>query len=158
MVQEVSSAVENTSQETDRPEKRCKNTNSNSSCYTNTSSNSNINSSNAFMPIVNNNEIEYFLPDPDQENDQRASNEITQQLQRDFEDVCTGIGWFHWTFSLQVKPWQQTVPSIPKTCSPYTTKTCQRGVRMTAATRHHKTSRHWWNSGMVQQLCPCTKT
>ena len=34
----------------------------------------------------------------------RESAEITQQLQRDFEDAFAGIGCFNGIFSLQVKP------------------------------------------------------
>ena len=36
--------------------------------------------------MVKNNEINYILPGPNQDNDRRASAEITKQLQRDFED------------------------------------------------------------------------
>ena len=46
----------------------------------------------------------YFLPGPNQDYDKRMSAEITQQLQRDFKDVFTGIGSFDGMFSLQVKP------------------------------------------------------
>ena len=46
------------------------------------------------------NTINYFIPDPDQDNDKRASAEITQQLQRAFKDVFNGIGWFDGMFSL----------------------------------------------------------
>ena len=38
-------------------------------------------------PLPNNNEIEYFLPGP-----QKVSAEMTEQLQKEFEDVFTGIG------------------------------------------------------------------
>ena len=34
----------------------------------------------------------------------RASAEITKQLQKDFENVFSGIGYFDGIFSLQVKP------------------------------------------------------
>ena len=37
--------------------------------------------------MVNNNNITYLLPDPNRDNDRRMHAEITQQLQRDFEDV-----------------------------------------------------------------------
>ena len=39
--------------------------------------------------MVNNNEIKYFLPGPNQDNDKRVSAEITKQLQKDFEGVLT---------------------------------------------------------------------
>ena len=56
------------------------------------------------MVIENeNSKINYFLPGPNQDNDKRASAEITLQLQRDFKDIFTGIGCFDGTFSLQVK-------------------------------------------------------
>ena len=50
------------------------------------------------------NTINYFLPGPNQDNDKTVSAETTQQLQRDFKDVFTGIGCFDGMFSLQVKP------------------------------------------------------
>ena len=66
-------------QETDRPNE----------CYTNTG---NSKSNNVDKPTVHNNEINYFLPDPNQKNDKKASDKITQKLQRDFKDVFNGIG------------------------------------------------------------------
>ena len=61
-------------------------------CYTNTSSNSQ--SSNKDMPMVIDNEnskINYFLPDPNQDNVMRVSAETTQQLWRDLKGVFTRI-------------------------------------------------------------------
>ena len=56
------------------------------------------------------NTINYFLPGSNQDNNKRVSAKITQQLQRDFKDVFTGIGCFNGTFSLQIisdsKPYQ----------------------------------------------------
>ena len=48
------------------PEKSCTKTNSNADYYTTIGSNSNLNNRlcNAFLPMVNNNDIEYFLPVP----------------------------------------------------------------------------------------------
>ena len=45
--------------------------------------------------------------------DKKASTEITKQLQKEFEDVFTGIGCFDGTFSFKVKPdsKQYQVPS-----------------------------------------------
>ena len=40
------------------------------------------------------NKINYFFPGPSQDNNKRVIVEITQQLQRDFKDVLTGIGCF----------------------------------------------------------------
>ena len=37
--------------------------------------------------MVNNNGIENFPPGSNQDNDRRASAEITKQLQREFDDV-----------------------------------------------------------------------
>ena len=59
-------------------ERSCTKTNSKSNCYAKTGSNSNINNSNAFIPMVNNNDIEYFLPGPSRENNRRASAELTK--------------------------------------------------------------------------------
>ena len=50
------------------------------------------------------NAIGYFLPGPNCDSDKRMNAEITQQLQKDFEDVFNGIGCFDGTFSLQLKP------------------------------------------------------
>ena len=49
------------------------------------------------------NTMNNFLPCLNQDNDKRMTAEITQQLQRDFKDVFTGIHCFDETFSLQVK-------------------------------------------------------
>ena len=67
----------NTRPENSEPERGCTNTN-NSNCYRNTGTNSNLYSSNTFTPMVNNNEIKYFLPGPNQEYDRRVSAEITR--------------------------------------------------------------------------------
>ena len=77
-------------QETDRTEK----------CYTCTESISKSDS--ADKPMVTNklsNTIDHFLPCPNCDSDKKASAEITQQLQRDFEDVFYGIGCFVGIFS-----------------------------------------------------------
>ena len=57
----------NPRQEGDRPERY----------YTNTG-NLNSKSNNIGKPTVNNNEINYFLPGPNQENDKKVSAEIKQ--------------------------------------------------------------------------------
>ena len=58
--------------------------------------------------------INYFLPGPSQDNYKRMSAEITQQIQRDFKDVFTGIGCCHGTFSLKVKPDSKPYQAYPK--------------------------------------------
>ena len=74
-------------------------------CYTNTDSISKFDNKDEPMAIDKEpNTVNYFLQDPNQDNDKRRSAEITQQLQLDFKDVFTGIGGFDGTFSLQVKP------------------------------------------------------
>ena len=74
--------------------------------------------------MVNNNKINYFLPGPNHDNDKRMSAEVTKQLQRDFEDDLSGIGYFDGTFSLQVKP--DSKPHITtKMCSLCMTKPFQ---------------------------------
>ena len=60
--------------------------------------------SNEPVTIETNNEIEYFVPDPNKENDERASANITKQIQKEFEEVFMGIGCFEGMFSLHVKP------------------------------------------------------
>ena len=85
----------NMMQETDRTEK----------CYTKTDSISK--SDNTDKPMVDNklpNTTDYFLPGTIHDSAKRASGKITQQLQRDFEDVFHGIGCFDGPFLLQLKP------------------------------------------------------
>ena len=55
------------------------------------------------VTIETNNEIEYFLPDQNKENDRRASANITKQMHMGFEEAFMGIGCFEGTFSLQEK-------------------------------------------------------
>ena len=52
----------------------------------------------------NNNSITYFIPDPNSDVNKKASDKISQQLQREFKDVFNGVECFDGTFSLQVKP------------------------------------------------------
>ena len=91
-------------QEADRPEK----------CYINTDSNSK--SDNKYKPMITANEsskISYFLPGPNQDNDKRASTEITQQLQRDLRMYLPKLGalmeYFHYRLN-QI----QTIPGRPR--------------------------------------------
>ena len=86
--------------------------------------------------------INYFLPDPDHDNDKRVNADIKQQLQRDFKDVFIGIGCFDGTFLLCGKTRQQTTPGIPEIVRLCTATGFQRGVRMTPTARHHNTPRH----------------
>ena len=68
------------------------------------------------MPITKetNNGIEYFLPGPNKENNKRASASITKQIQKEFEEVFTGISCFDGTFSLQVKPDSKPYQAPPR--------------------------------------------
>ena len=97
-------------QETDRTMK----------CYTNTDCISK--SDNADKPTVNSklsNTVDYFLQGPSCGSDKKASAEITQQLQRYFEDVFNAIGCFDDTFSLQLTPeckLYQAPPDVWHTC------------------------------------------
>ena len=50
----------------------------------------------------NSSNIKYFLPGPNSDADKKASDEITQQLQRYFKDVFNGIGCFDGTFYLKL--------------------------------------------------------
>ena len=63
-------------------------------CHTN--GNSDLSSDSADKPMVNSNEFEYFLPGLNQDNYIRENTETTKQLQRDFEDVFSGIECFFW--------------------------------------------------------------
>ena len=64
------------------------------------------------------NKINYSHPGPSKDSNKRVRAEITQQLQRHFKDVFTGIGCFDGTYSLQVKldskPYQ-----VPPRCVAY---------------------------------------
>ena len=74
-------------------------------CYTNTQNMSDF--GNEDKPMVTDNDsnnIKYFLPGPNSDSDQRVIAEITQQIQKEFNDVFNGIECFNGTFSLQVKP------------------------------------------------------
>ena len=62
------------------PERSYAKTKNNLSCYGDTVSNSNLNNSNAFIPAVNSNDIEYFIPGPSKKNNRTASIELTKQL------------------------------------------------------------------------------
>ena len=55
--------------------------------------NSNFNNRPDNNPLLSNSKIKYFLPEPSKESDKTASTEITKQLQKEFEDVFTGIGY-----------------------------------------------------------------
>ena len=75
----------NRMQEADRAEK----------CYANTDNISKFD--NKYKPMVIDKEpntSNYFLLDPNHDNVKTTSAEITQQLQRDFQNVFTGIGCF----------------------------------------------------------------
>ena len=54
--------------------------------------------------VTDNYRINYFLPDPNWENDKRVSVEITQQLQRKSKGLFNRLGYFDGMFSSQVKP------------------------------------------------------
>ena len=64
--------------------------------------------------MVNNNEINYFFPGPNQEKYQTVSAEMTKHLQRDFKDVCKGIECLDGTFSLQVKTDSKPYQASPR--------------------------------------------
>ena len=65
-----------------------------------------------------NNNIKYFLPGSNSDNDRRLSAEITQQLQREFKDAFNGIECFYGTLSLQSKPNSKPY-QVPPRCVAY---------------------------------------
>ena len=67
---------------------------------TNNDGYSNLNNRLYHAPLPNSNEIKCFLQAPSKESDKKSTAEITTQLQKEFEDVFTGIGCFDGTFSL----------------------------------------------------------
>ena len=118
-------------QETNRAEK----------CYTKTDSISKSNYKN--KATVENqlcNTVKYFLSGPSYDSDKEKSTELMQQLQRDFEDVFNGIGWFDDTFLIQLKldskPYQ-----VPPRCMTYTLQKPFEGELKGYKTRHNITSR-----------------
>ena len=60
------------------------------------------------------NTVAHFLPGPNYDSDKKKSAEITQQLQRDFEDVFNGIGCFDGTSLLQLKPDSKSYQTPPR--------------------------------------------
>ena len=53
--------------------------------------------------MVNNNKTNYFLPDPNQDNEKKARAKIMKQWQKDFKDDFSKIGCFDGMFTLQIK-------------------------------------------------------
>ena len=85
--------------------------------YTNTDTKSKFENKDKPM-VTDNDKIYYFLPGPNWDNDKTAGTEIIQQLWREFKDVFNGIGCFHETFSLQVKP-DNKLYQVPQRCIVY---------------------------------------
>ena len=98
------------------------------------------------------NTVGYFLPGPYCDGDKEKSAEITQQLQRDFEDVFNRTGCFDGIFSLQLKPDSKPY-QVPPRPGISASKTFQGRVKEATKTRYHSISWCWWDGGMVQQLC-----
>ena len=97
-----------------------------------------------------NNEIEYFIPGPNKENDKRVSTKISKQIQKEFEEVFIGIGCFEGMLSLQVKLEVNHTRCLTM-CGICTTKTIWRRIRETSKTGHHSTIWHGWDGKVVQQ-------
>ena len=76
---------------------------------------------------------------------------MTQQLQRDFKDVCNGIGCFDGTFSLEVRPNSKPYQAPLRNIAYALQKPLKEELESSTA-RHHSTTRHGWDSRMVQQL------
>ena len=75
------------------------------------------NSNSTDNPVVidnDNNKINYFLPGPMQEDDNRESAEITQCPHREFKDVFKGIRSVNCAFILQTKPDSEPYPGPPE--------------------------------------------
>ena len=64
--------------------------------------------------MVNNNEIEDFLPGLRRESYRKASVKLTKQLQKEFEDAFNDVGCFDGMFSLQVKPDSKPYQAPPR--------------------------------------------
>ena len=81
-------------------------------CNTNTTGITNSSVVDTPMVIDNiNGKINYFIPGPQQEVDEKASTEIMQHLHRKCTDVFNGIGFFNDTFSLHMK--LESKPYLP---------------------------------------------
>ena len=125
---------EDTKQETKRAEKY----------YTNTNSISKSNSTKISQWSITNylTTVEYFLPGLNYDSDKKKSAEITQQLQRDFEDVFNRIGCFHGTFLLQLKPDSKPYQAPPKMCGIHALqKPFEEEMKRLQKTGHNSTSR-----------------
>ena len=78
------------------------------------------------MVIDNNNsKINYFIPGLQQEDDRKASAELTQQLDSEFKGVFMRIRNMSNTFSLQTKPDSKPY-QFPDACSQHITKNHER--------------------------------
>ena len=119
-------------------------------CYTTMNSKSNSKCNSANKQMANNNETNYFLSAPNQDNNKRSSAEITKQLQRDFENIFSRIGCF--TCSLQVKLDSKPCQT-PLRCVVYDLqKPFKEESELTLTARHHNATRcmdgtaEWCNS------------
>ena len=83
--------------------------------------------------MVNNhlsNTVDYFLPWHNYDSDKKKSAEITEQLQRDFEDVFNGIDCFDGTFSLLLKPNSKPYQAPPRCMVYYLQKPFKEELKM----------------------------
>ena len=99
----------NIKQETSGVVKYCANIHSISKS-TNNSKKSTVNTN-------SNKSTNYFLAGPNCDKDKKKSAELTQQINKEFNDVFHGIGYFEGTFSLQLKLDSRAIPRITKMCS-----------------------------------------
>ena len=129
------------------------------STETNANVHGNLNFNNRLdnTPLLNKNEIEYFLPGPSKESDNKANTEITKQLQKEFQAVFTGIGCFDGTFSLQVKLDSKPYQVPPWNVAYALQKPFKEELERLPTAGYNNTIMHRGNGKMVKQLHICTK-
>ena len=72
--------------------------------------------------------INYFYSSSNTDADKCKNNAMTQRIHERFGDMFNSIGCFIDTFSLQLKPEQQAIPSATKACGICITETIQGGT------------------------------
>ena len=75
-----------------------------------------------------NNEIDYFLVWSDKQAEKERSAKVTKTVHQEFADAALDIGCFKSHILIAGKRWHKTLPSIPKVCSLYATRTLKEAI------------------------------
>ena len=87
----------------------------------------------------------------------RVNAHIKEQLQKEFNDVFTGIGQFDGILSLQIKANSKPYKVLPP-CIANALQNIQRRVSVVTVAGYSHIFRSRGNSRVVQQFCVWTKT